>query len=185
MTEALKDCLWKNSGAAIDMLRNAIAMWPDNRWDTDKRFFCNAYHCAVFLDYYLTVPPIHFSSSLPYTLKEQNEIPPEAIDDVVPDRIYSKQELLTYVEVCREKCRMLIEGLSEETLMKPWLSRSPDENLDLASMYSRKCSVLEILFYNIRHVQHHAAQLNLLLRQTINKAPDYVSMAPDELYIQQ
>lgn len=185
MTEALKNCLWKNFGAAIDMLTNAIAMWPDDRWHTDKRFFYNAYHCAVFLDYYLTLPPIHFSSILPYTLKEPNEIPEEAMDDVVPDSIYSKAELLNYVETSREKCRILIAGLNEVTLVNPWLTQSPDENLDLASMDSRQCSVLEILFYNMRHVQHHAAQLNLLLRQTINKAPDYISMAQDELYIQQ
>ncbi len=104
MTEALKDCLWKNFAAAIDMLKNAIAMWPDDRWYTDKRFFYNAYHCAVFLDYYLTLPPIHFFLSLPYTLKEPNEIPEappvhiEAIDDVVPDSIYSKAEHLTMLK---------------------------------------------------------------------------------------
>lgn len=183
MTEALKDCLWKNFGAAIDMLKNAIAMFPDEQWNSNKKFFYNAYHCAVFLDYYLTIPPIHFSPILPYTLKEPNEIPEEAIDDVVPDSIYSKAELLNYVETSREKCRILIAGLTEATLLKSWLTQSPDENLDLASMDSRKCSILEILFYNMRHVQHHAAQLNLMLRQTINKAPDYVSMADDDLYL--
>lgn len=185
MTEALKNCLWKNFGAAIDMLKNAIAMWPDDRWHTDKRFFYNAYHCAVFLDYYLTIPPVHFSPLLQYTLKDQNDIPQEAVDDVVPDRLYTKEEMLAYIEISRKKCRMLIAGLNEATLVKPWLTQSPEENLDLASMDSRKCSVLEILFYNMRHVQHHAAQLNLMLRQFINKAPDYISMAPDELYIQQ
>ena len=42
-------------------------------------------------------------------------------------------------------------------------------------------SVLEILLYNMRHVQHHAAQLNLLLRQETNHAPDYISQAEDDL----
>jgi uncharacterized damage-inducible protein DinB len=42
-------------------------------------------------------------------------------------------------------------------------------------------STLEILLYNMRHVQHHAAQLNLLLRQEINKAPDWVSQAEDDM----
>jgi uncharacterized damage-inducible protein DinB len=33
----------------------------------------------------------------------------------------------------------------------------------------------ELLLYNMRHVQHHAAQLNMLLRQTTNSAPRWVS----------
>lgn len=53
--------------------------------------------------------------------------------------------------------------------------------LALSGSDALKYSVLDILFYNLRHVQHHAAQLNLLLRQKINNAPDYVSMAEDDL----
>src|SRR5687767_7015822 len=34
---------------------------------------------------------------------------------------------------------------------------------------------VEALLYNMRHVQHHAAQLNLLLRQATNSAPDWVA----------
>jgi hypothetical protein len=33
----------------------------------------------------------------------------------------------------------------------------------------------ELLLYNMRHVQHHAAQLNMLLRERTNSAPDWVS----------
>jgi hypothetical protein len=35
--------------------------------------------------------------------------------------------------------------------------------------------VVEILLYNMRHVQNHAAQLNLLLQQEIDDAPRWVS----------
>ena len=42
-------------------------------------------------------------------------------------------------------------------------------------------NVIEILLYNMRHVQHHAAQLNLLLRQAINDAPEWVYEAQDKL----
>ncbi|BFP42551.1 hypothetical protein FGF1_33960 [Flavobacteriaceae bacterium GF1] len=41
--------------------------------------------------------------------------------------------------------------------------------------------VLEILLYNMRHVQHHAAQLNLLLRQEINDSPKWVSVTEYEM----
>jgi uncharacterized damage-inducible protein DinB len=33
----------------------------------------------------------------------------------------------------------------------------------------------ELLLYNMRHVQHHAAQLNMLLRQAGAPQPDWVS----------
>jgi uncharacterized damage-inducible protein DinB len=42
-------------------------------------------------------------------------------------------------------------------------------------------SRLELLLYNMRHVQHHAAQLNLILRQTIDSAPRWVGKAKMKL----
>jgi len=108
MIEILKKCLWKNFGASIDMLKNAIMMWPEENWNTNKKFFYIAYHCVVFLDYYLTIPPRNFISQLPFTLTEISEIPEEAIDDVVPDRIYTKKELLDYLQLACGKCRKVI-----------------------------------------------------------------------------
>jgi uncharacterized damage-inducible protein DinB len=35
----------------------------------------------------------------------------------------------------------------------------------------------ELLLYNMRHVQHHAAQLNLILRQKTESAPGWVARA--------
>ena len=177
----LKQSLWKHFGASIDMLGNAITLWPEEKWSTNKNFFYNAYHCLVFLDYYLTIPPKDFSSQLPFTLTEPEHIPAEAIDDVVPNRIYSKKELLDYLRSSREKCRKFIAGLTDEKLNERWIIGSGNMNLALSSAGALQYSILDILFYNMRHVQHHAAQLNLLLRQTINDAPGYVSMAEDNL----
>jgi len=118
---------------------------------------------------------------LPFTLKEPRDIPKGAIDDVVPDRIYSKEELLNYLQSNRKKCHDVIAGLTEEKLKTRWIDDSQTMDLALCSSNAMKYSVLEILFYNMRHVQHHVAQLNLLLRQTINNAPDYVSQAEDDL----
>lgn len=102
MINSLKQSLWKHFAASIDMLKNAITLWPEEYWNTDKKFFYNAYHCLVFLDYYLTIPPKNFSVPLPFTLTEPAHIPKKAIDDVVPDRIYSKQELIDYMQLSRK-----------------------------------------------------------------------------------
>lgn len=169
MINNLKECLWQQFGASIDMLKNAIILWPEERWYTEKRFFYMAYHCLVFLDYYLTIPPGALSSSLPFTITESGAVPPDALDDVIPNRIYSKQELLNYLQSNRDKCHQVIAGLTAEKLEERWIEEDGGRNF----------AVLEILLYNMRHVQHHAAQLNLLLRQGINNAPDWVSQAEE------
>jgi hypothetical protein len=181
MLTIVKQSLWKHFGASIDMLGNAIESWPDNNWNANKRFFYIAYHSLVFLDYYLTIPPKDFISVLPYTLTAADKIPRDSVDDVVPDRIYSKMELLDYLRSCREKCRQVIASLTMDKLNERWIEGSGAMNLDLSGADALHYSVLDILIYNMKHVQHHAAQLNLLLRQSEDAAPDYVSMAKDDL----
>ncbi len=168
MIEPLKESLWTQFGASIDMLKNAITAWPEENWDTNKRFFYMAYHTLVFLDYYLTNPYQSFTSPLPFTFTEPANMPADAIDDVIPNKIYSKTELLNYLQASREKCRLLLTGLTEEKLNERWV-----EDFEGGMNYS----VLEILLYNMRHVQHHSAQLNLLLRQRTNDAPGWVARA--------
>jgi hypothetical protein len=61
MDNLLKEAVWKQFGASIDMLENAITLCPIEFWDTDKKFWYNAYHCLFYLDYYLTLEPEKFS----------------------------------------------------------------------------------------------------------------------------
>jgi hypothetical protein len=42
-------------------------------------------------------------------------------------------------------------------------------------------SVFELLLYNLRHVQHHAAQLNLILRQQVDAAASWVGRTAGDL----
>jgi hypothetical protein len=173
MINILKESLWKQFGASMDMLKNAIMLWPEAYWHTEKKFFYTAYHSLIFLDYYLTHPPKNFSSPLPFTITEPGNIPAGAIDDIVPNEIYSKKELLDYLQSSREKCHKLITDLTEEKLNERWIEEEDNPE-------GRNYALPEILLYNMRHVQHHAAQLNLLLRQRINNAPRWVSRAEDK-----
>jgi len=84
-------------------------------------------------------------------------------DGAYPDRIYTKDELLNYLEFGRRKCFDLITNLTDENAAKRFVNDYRN--------YNR----LEIILYNMRHVQHHVGQLNLLLRQNINDAPKWVS----------
>jgi hypothetical protein len=158
----MRQALWGQFGAAIAMLENAMVACPDGLWgDRSKQpeFWYLAYHTLFFLDFYLADSPEGFAPPPPFTL---DELDPAG---VLPERVYTKQELLAYLAHGRAKCRAFIEGLTDEAARAPQRFR-PFEG-----------SVLELLYYNLRHVQHHAAQLNLILRQQTDSAPRWVSQA--------
>lgn len=139
------------------MLENTIKACPDNLWLTHPNYWYVAYHTLFWTDYYLTAKPNNFVPPPPFTLSEFDP------SGIMPDRIYSKDELLKYLEESRLLCFNIISQLSEENIKTKF--DSPSKNY----------STVEILLYNMRHVQHHAAQLNMLLRQNINDATKWVS----------
>jgi uncharacterized damage-inducible protein DinB len=81
--------------------------------------------------------------------------------------IFSQESLLHYLDACKEKARNLIENLDEQGAAQRWINES--KTMDY--------SLFEILLYNLRHVQHHIGQLNLLLRQHIDHAPEWIEKA--------
>jgi hypothetical protein len=161
MDKTIKEILWNQFGASIDMLINVISNCPDDYFLTHRRFYYIAFHSTIFLDYYLTIPPKDFLPLLSFTQKGPDDRPKEAIDDLIPDKIYSKQEIEEYLKQSRNKCKQLIESLTDEKLNERF--REGDEPNDM------DYPILEILLYNLRHIQHHTAQLNMLLRQDIDK----------------
>jgi len=157
---------WHQFGAAIDMLENAIVACPEKVWSDRKlkpEYWYTAYHTLFFLDYYLSESPDGFTPPPPFTL---SELDPAGI---LPDRVYSKDQLHAYLKHCREKCREKIAALTEELARQQCGFGRTDR------------SVAELLLYNMRHVQHHAAQLNLILRQTTDSAPDWVGQTKIKL----
>lgn len=154
--------VWQQFGAAIDMLENAVLACPEELWsDRSQRpeFWYVVYHTLFFLDLYLSGSVEGFVPPAPFTL---DELDPAGL---LPERPYTKDELHTYLEHGRTKCREVIAALTDEKSRE----RCGFAWLDV--------SVLELLLYNMRHVQHHAAQLNLILRQTIDSAPRWVARA--------
>lgn len=175
MEEQFKQALWKNFGAAIDMLKNEVALCPDELWQNEKKFFYMAYHTAIFLDYYLAQPVKDFKPALPYTIIDASKLPAGAIDDVIPDRFYTRQEVIEYLNLARVKCKKLITLSSSDKLMQRWIEDDEINLHGLCPSIVENYTILEILFYNFRHVQHHVAQLNFILRQNIDKVVDWVA----------
>ena len=171
MDKSIIEIVWNQFGASIDMLINVISNCPDNYFVTHKRFYYIAFHSTIFLDYYSTIPPGEFLPQLSFTQKELEDRPKEAVDDLIPDKIYSKQEIVEYLKQSREKCKQIIYKLNDENLNQRFKEGDEPNDMDYP--------VLEILLYNMRHTQHHTAQLNMLLRQDIDKHMEWAFRAGD------
>jgi len=50
MTAAVKELLWKQFGATIDMLENAITLCPETFWVTEHNYWYSVYHTLFYLD---------------------------------------------------------------------------------------------------------------------------------------
>jgi len=121
MTIIDNEMLWRQFGAAIDMLGGALSDCPDVIWEKSlwkdqpdqwvaagfSAFWYLAYHTLFWLDLYLTGAEEGFAPPAPFDLVEMEP------NEVLP-RTYTKEELLGYLEFCRRKCQETISSLSIE-----------------------------------------------------------------------
>lgn len=161
MSSTFPELIGQQFGAALEMLENAINACPDDQWAHASGFWYIAYHTAFWTDYYLSDTPMEkdYQPPEPFTLSEFE-------DGQLPERKYSKSEILAFLYHARQRLQWQLQN------------NSPIDLLDkrFTSEY-RSFSLFELLLYNMRHVQHHAAQLNMLLRQSGTIPPDWVSRA--------
>jgi uncharacterized damage-inducible protein DinB len=160
MIDFWRSAIGRQFHAAIDMLGNAIEACPDSVWSGHGRgaFWYLSFHVLLFLDLYLSEEDEdRFHPPPPFGLGEL------ADEVVLPERVYGKDELAGYLEHCRKKLDAVMAGMTEDWVGSP------------CPFAYRNMSNGELLLYNMRHVQHHAAQLNLLLRQGPGSAPHWVS----------
>jgi hypothetical protein len=151
-------------GASIEMLGNAIDLCPLKVWNQKKDFsdfWYIAYHTIFWLDFYLTESAENF---VPLSNFGITELDPEGI---LPNKVFTKEELKSYIKHCEKKCKTTIESINEKNVSKVY------------KFGSIELPFFELILYNMRHVQHHTAQLNLILRQQIDSAPNWVKRKND------
>jgi hypothetical protein len=168
MEPDLKEVLWQQFGASIDMLDNALCACPDGIWQVRlwgehserpelSEFWYIAYHTLFWLDLYLSGAVDGFVPPKPFTL---DELDPAGI---VPKTPYTRDELRTYLEHDRTKCRETIEALTDTEARQrckfPW----------------GEITFLGLLLDSMRHVQEHTAQLNMILGQKTGWEPGWVA----------
>jgi hypothetical protein len=169
MDKSIQSAMSQQFISAIDMLENVIRACPDRLWQVRlwddpelpraDEFWYLAYHTLFWTDLYLTGSIEGFSPPSPFTL---DELDPAGI---IPPEPFSRDELLTYLNHTREKCRVTVAALTEENATRictfPW----------------GQITFAGLLLDNMRHVQEHVAQLNLVLGQQIGWSPKWVTHA--------
>src|SRR5271156_4795645 len=116
-----------NFGGALALMEAALADCPDELWETDlwpdEAPTCPTPHGGLhgsapwFLAY-------HAPSTLDYDLTAEFGPwePPQPFDENTysfPNRMFTKAELLGYIDYCRERVSETLDALSEETAARP------------------------------------------------------------------
>jgi hypothetical protein len=161
-----KNLIWQQLGASIDALKTSIEVCPKGLWEDRSRnpeYWYLAYHTIFWLDLYLEDSPDSYHPPAPYGLEELDPA------GLLPPQVYTQEQMLAFLAHSRARTRRVIGTLTEQQAREPYRFG----NVDL--------TVAEKYLYTMRHVQHHTAQMNLILRQTIDSAPRWSFKAKDPL----
>jgi hypothetical protein len=153
-----KEALERELGSALGMLADVIEQCPEKYWTASlwedaqmptglADFWYLCYHTLFWFDLYLSGAVEGFAPPEPFSL---DELDPAGL---LPPRVYAQAEMLGYIDHCRQKCRAILETLTDEQAQRA--CRFPWGEVTYAAL----------LLDNMRHVQEHGAQLRLFLGQ--------------------
>ncbi len=156
----IKSVLIDQYGAAMEMLRQAILKCPPSLWvggdQGRKPFWQVAYHALFYTHLYLQDGLKGFK---PWARHRMN-INRLGVEVSEP---YSQAEVLEFYDLC---CQAVVEKVTALDLVA-------DSGFEWLPF-----SKLELQLYNIRHIQHHAAELIEYLGAQQGIEVDWVGMAP-------
>lgn len=164
--------LWRQFGAAIDTLGEALRNCPEDLWEEQlwpdepgqwvaagfSKFWYLGYHTLFWLDLYLTGAEEDFAPPAPFDLVEMEA------NEKLP-RTYSCEELLGYLDICRSRYQQALSTMTAEQAQR--LCRFGWGELPYG----------ELLLYVLRHTQEHAAHLSMFLGQRAGKSAGWVAGA--------
>lgn len=155
MLDTFKQLIAHQFEAAFCTLQICIDRCPDTAWDepvANLKFCQVAFHTLFFADIYLgpnadALRDQPFHKDHPEFFRDYEEL-----EDRVQVLSYNKPSIEAYLLHCRTKASSAIAEESAESLAGP------------SGFERRAFSRAELYVYNLRHIQHHAAQLSLRLR---------------------
>jgi hypothetical protein len=151
-----------------------MARCPDGSWNerVAEWTFCQAaFHAVFFADVYLqpTDDVGAFKGQAFHAEHKSAFRDYEEMEDRPPVLRYEKPFVLDYLRHVRRKAQETIARETADVLAGP------------SGFHRRPCSRAELHVYNIRHIQHHAAQLSLRLRLDVDVDIPWVSHAWKDL----
>ena len=155
MLDNLKKIIANQFNAAMGTLHRCIVECPESMWHANvaiNPFSQSAFHALFFADLYLGLN-IHEQPEQAFHKQHQIVFNGyEQMQQVKPVKTYDREFILEYLQFCRDKADRVLESETSQDLMDasgfPWIESTRSE----------------VHLYNIRHIQHHAAQLILRLR---------------------
>lgn len=155
MIETTKRLIASQYEASLCTLSHCVARCPNELWQAPVArypFSQVAFHTLFFADYYLGLDPDSLRQQ-PFHLANPALFGDyEQLEDREPVSIYEKPQIQSYLDFVRNKAATTVAAESEADLCAP--TRFPRRNFSRAELH----------LYNMRHIQHHAAQLILRLR---------------------
>ncbi len=155
MLETLQEMLAHQFEAVFCTLNTCVERCPEESWDAPvaNLAFCQVtFHTLFFTDFYLgqnedLLRRQKFHRDHADFFRDYEEL-----QDRPQQLFYDRQGVRIYLEHCRSKASEVIAAETEEALTAP------------CGFRRKEFSRAELHALNIRHIQHHTAQLSLRLR---------------------
>jgi len=172
LDRALREALKNQYHAGLAAVHQAVELCPDELWDDGdytNRFWQVAYHALFFTHLYLQPRLEDWVAWSGHQSDVQHEDgiggPPYPDSDkpLIPDP-YTKEQVLVYCDFCRS---LIDDGVDALDLTSPE-----------SGFYWYPVSKVEHQLVNIRHLQHHAAQLADRLRNEADVGVRWVGTRP-------
>jgi hypothetical protein len=157
--DVYKQLLRNQYEASLCTLAHCVDRCPDTNWNAPvaKYTFSQVvYHTLFFADFYLGRDEQSFFDQEFHKKNKDLFADYEQLKDQEPTLTYSCAQIRLYGDFCRGKALSVVDNETEASLCIP------------AKFERRDFTRAELHVYNIRHLQHHAAQLILRLRCDAN-----------------
>jgi len=168
MESTVKSLILHQMTASIDTLKYCIESCPESEWQEahkDAPFSQVIFHALFYTDFYLGRDSVPFKEQPFHISHKDIFLDYEEMEDKIPEHLYEKTFCLEYLAHCLAKLRATVEAETADSF-------AGESGIDF-----RKISRAELYVYNMRHIQHHAAQLGLRIQMVAGKEMPWFSGA--------
>jgi hypothetical protein len=169
MLAEFKKSYSRQVGASLKMLENAILKADDKTWTArinNMPFWQICYHVLWYTDFYFHADQETFKpQSFDVQGLKDIQYKPDSLHVEMLKHPLSKSDMLLYHNYVKQKSFEFIQGINESYFTTP----SPFE--------WHGFPMIDIVDYNLRHLQHHVAYLDIIIRREQNMGSPWVMHA--------